>query len=499
LVIKADIKLKTLAYRLPRNIVYHEKNDLPCLVLDYPLKSITLHPFWRDALKLLHSRSFVPLENIIPYVKNLAPDQIEFFFNDLSRKGFLEQEGVSRLTDYPFVSIIIPVRNRPAQIEECLHSLMRLKYPTEKLEIIVVDDASTDHTPQKVAAFPVNLITLKENKQASYCRNFAAHKAQGDILAFIDSDCLADQFWLYELVPAFKDPSLSAIGGIVDSYYVDTPLDRYEQVRSSLIIGQRMRRSSENENFFYVPSCNLLVRRNIFKKLNGFDEDLFVGEDVDFCWRLQDAGYFIEFRPLGKIYHKHRNELKPFSSRRFDYGTSEPMLQQRHPDRSKQMFFPLGASIFWMMAVLAITCNSIFFIMFGAVTIFTDALIKFVGMMQRGVYIPFYKLFFAVFRTYFAFFYHFCAFISRYYLIFSAIIVFLSPLVFMIVLGMHLFVGVTEYFIKKPRLNLFSFLFYFSLEQLSYQLGVWWYCIKNSSFSAINPTITWRYPSRKVG
>ena len=499
MVVKVKIELKTVAYRLPQNIVYHEKNDTSCLVMDYPLKSITLHPFWGIALKLLHSRSFVPLEKIVPHVENLESDQIEFFLNDLSRKGFLEMEGVSKLTDYPFVSIIIPVRNRPAQIEECLHSLMKLEYPTKKLEIIVVDDASIDQTPQKVATFPVNLITLKENKQASYCRNFAASKAQGDILAFIDSDCLADPLWLQELIPAFKDPSLSALGGMVDSYFVNSPLDRYEQVKSSLIIDRRMRRSSKNENFFYVPSCNLLVRSDVFKKINGFEEKLFVGEDVDFCWRLQDAGYQVEFRPLGTVYHKHRNEIKAFSRRRFDYGTSEPMLQQRHPQRNKQMFFPLGASLFWMMVVLTVICNSVFFPILGGITIITDALKRFVGIKRKEIYIPFYKLLIAVFRTYFAFFYHFCAFISRYYLFFSVIIVFVSPLVFAIVLGMHLLVGVTEYFIKKPRLNLFYFLFYFSLEQLSYQLGVWWYCIKHSSFSAINPTIIWRHPAKKTG
>ena len=498
MVTETDRKLKKLAYRLPWNVVCHEKNGLPRLILDYPLKSIALHPSWKVVLKYLQTKSFVPLENIIQLVEEIEPAQVEFFLDDLSRKGFLEQEGIPALTDYPLVSIIIPVRNRPAQIEECLHSLARLKYPSDKIEIIVVDDASTDHTPQKVSAFPVNLITLKENRQAAFCRNLAARKAKGNILAFIDSDCLADPFWLQELVPAFKDPSLSAIGGMVDSYYVDTPLDRYEQVKSSLIISQRNRRSSENENFFYVPTCNLLVRRSIFEKLNGFDEDLFVGEDVDFCWRLQDAGYFIEFRPLGKIYHKHRNELKSFSSRRFDYGTSEPMLQQRHPDRNKQMFFPIGASIFWVLLVLGIVCSSMPFLILGGLVIVTEALSKFAGILQRGIHIPFYKLLLSVIRTYFAFLYHCCAFVSRYYLVFTVFIYFLSPLAFTAIIGMHLFVGTTEYFVKKPRLNFFSFLFYFSLEQLSYQLGVWWYCFKHSSFNAVNPTITWRNPARRA-
>ncbi len=491
--------LKELAYRLPLNVSFYERNGSLQLVKDYPLKVISLHLFWKVVLEHLRGRRpFVPLTEIVSRVTDIETDQVEFFLNDLSRKGFLEQEGVPVPAEYPFVSIIIPVRNRPAQVEECLRSLLELEYPPEKMEIIVVDDASTDRTPQAVAAFPVELITLEKNSQASFCRNLAAKKAQGDILAFIDSDCLADSLWLRELVPAFKDPSLSALGGVVDSYYLDSSLDRYEQVKSSLIIGQRSRRSSANENFFYVPSCNLLVRSDVFTALHGFKEEMFVGEDVDFCWRLQDAGHHVEFRPLGRIYHKHRNALKAFSSRRFDYGTSEPMLQQRHPKRYKQMFFPPGASIFWTMIALAIICHSFFFLIIAAVTMVVDAFHKFTGIRRRGIYLGFDKLLIAVGRTYFAFFYHCCVFISRYYLVFSIPAVFLAPMVFAIIMSMHLLVGLTEYLIKKPRLNPFSFLFYFTLEQLSYQLGVWWYCLKSSSYGSVNPAITWRNPSRKM-
>lgn len=486
------IRSKKLAYRLPRNIAYHENNGSPQLVLDFPLKTISLHPSWRVVVKRLFGGTFIPLENIVPLVKGIGSDKIELFLNDLSRKGFLEQEGLSTLSDYPFVSIVIPVRNRPAQIEACLHSLSQLIYPSEKLEIIVVDDASTDNTPQTVSAFPVRLISLKENKQASYCRNLAAQKARCDILAFIDSDCLADPLWLQELMPAFKDPSLGAVGGIVGSYFVESALDRYEQVKSSLIVGLRARRSSESEKFFYVPSCNLLARRNLFLKLGGFREDLFVGEDVDFCWRLQDAGHHVEFRPAGRVYHKHRNGLRPFCRRRFDYGTSEPLLQQLHPERSKQMVFLPGASLFLCMAVLAIIFESVLLLFLCGITVMMDTLRKFASVTRSSIPIKFPALFLAVIRTYFAFFYHCCAFVSRYYLIWSIFVIPLSPLAFTIIMGMHFFTGVMEYFIKKPRLNLFAFLFYFSLEQFSYQSGVWWRCLKNLSFNAVNPRITWK-------
>ncbi len=115
--------------------------------------------------------------------------------------------------------MIIPVRNRPREIEDCLFSLGKLDYPESKIEIIVVDDASTDHTPQVASEFPVRLISLRDNRQAPYCRNLAAKNAIGEILAFIDSDCLADPFWLKELISAFKDARVAAVGGRVASWF----------------------------------------------------------------------------------------------------------------------------------------------------------------------------------------------------------------------------------------------------------------------------------------
>ncbi len=156
--------------------------------------------------------------------------------------------------EYPAVSVIIPVRNRPAEITACLNSLNRLDYPAEKLEIIVVDDASGDATPEAVIRFPeARLLRMQHHHQASFCRNRAAEAARGDVLAFIDSDCLADPTWLKELVPAFRDTSLGALGGWVDAAFEENGLDRYEKVKSSLKIGAWFKRPNRPNVFFMCP------------------------------------------------------------------------------------------------------------------------------------------------------------------------------------------------------------------------------------------------------
>lgn len=129
--------------------------------------------------------------------------------------------------------MIVPVRNRPEDIQACLDSLTVLDYPAEKLEIIVVDDASEDNTPEVVEQYPdVRLLRMTRHRQASLCRNRAAEIARGEILAFIDSDCLADPAWLKELVPAFLDPSLGALGGLVDA--------AWEEKGSAIALGMHL-------------------------------------------------------------------------------------------------------------------------------------------------------------------------------------------------------------------------------------------------------------------
>lgn len=480
---------KKPAFCLPKGVAFYIREDRFCLVRDFPLKAMTLHPVWIPVFEKFSRDGFVPFETIVSLAKGQAPLEVELFLCRLMRKGFLDQEGIFPHPEPPVVSVIVPVRNRPSEIEECLGSLGRLNYPLERLETIVVDDASNDHTPEIVSRFPVRLIRLKENRQAPYSRNLAGFKAGGEILAFIDSDCMAGPEWLQELVPAFVDRKIGAVGGRVDGYFKESALDRYEEVMSSLIIGRHVRRSTDSDNTFYVPSCNLLVRKSLFLELGGFREELFVGEDVDLCWRMQDRGHHVEFRPVGTVYHKHRNRLGPFFTRRFDYGTSEPLLLKLHPKRAKTMIFPVWGTLFWIGAILGIVKGLVILIPVTGLIALTDTYRKWALARRMQLSIGFFTVFLSVLRGYFNLVYHFSAFVSRYYLVPGAILFPFVPLISAVVLCMHLSVSFVEYALKKPALNSFSFLFYFSLEQVSYQLGVLWGCYRNFSFKAVNPRL----------
>jgi mycofactocin system glycosyltransferase len=483
---------ETSNYRLRPPVRVQEKNGNLFLLSSFPLKAMILNTAWRPALDRLSQRDWVLGEEIFRRTTTTDPLKVESFLEDLVRKGYLEQQGLPALSEFPLISVIVPVRNREQEIAACLESLLRLRYPLEKLDLIVVDDASEDRTPEVVSRFPVRLISVQRRSRASFCRNLGAQHANGDILAFIDSDCLADTLWLRELVPAFREQSIGVVGGGVDSVSAAKALDRYEKVKSPLHMGPWLKRSEGREGFFYVPSCNLLTRKDLFAKLGGFRADLDVGEDVDYCWRVQDTGYRVEYRPAGKIFHRHRNSLRSFGSRRFDYGTSEPLLQQLHRERVKTFLLPPAASLFWVLAFLSLWEAKAVWLVFCGLTVLMDSIAALHQLKTRGIPGRFSETAVAVLRIYLAFFFHACTFVSRYYLLWVPALFLLFPKACAAVVVAHLVNGIGEYWMKRPRLNLFAFLLFFSLEQLSYQAGVWWECARKRFFAPVNPRLSVR-------
>ena len=477
-----------LSYRLSKSTTVRVSDNAVHLVLRYPLKAIAVHMSWHDVLGRLSQEELMPLDELASLLPGISRQKTFLFLNNLVFKGFLERKGIDRRDRYPRVSVIIPVRNRSQEIGECLASLQQLDFPTEQLEIIVVDDASEDDTATEVEKYPVDLIRLKTHQQASYCRNLGARHARGDILAFIDSDCAADPLWLKHLLPAFDDPTLAAVGGRVDSFYEEKRLDFYEKAKSSLMVSHHAKRSKRNDPFFYVPACNFLVRRHVFLEMGGFDVALTVGEDVDLCWRLQKHDHDIEFWPEGVIYHKHRNRLAAFCKRRFDYGTSEPMLQKMHPEKVKQFFMPPIALGFWLLLILLVlTGHSVFGFMAGLLVIGSP-------LIKRHRYKRFnihpVMILSATLRSCVAFAYHLCAFISRYYLVLGFLMLPFISVVSIVVAIMHVIVCLVEYQLKRVNLSLPWFFVFFTLEQSSYQSGVWWGCLCYRNVSCVLPTIT---------
>jgi mycofactocin system glycosyltransferase len=383
----------------------------------------------------------------------------------------------------PFVSIVVAVCNRAGEIGSCIESLLNLNYPRSKYEIIVVDDASEDDTPSVVSRYGVKLIMQEQNLGQSAARNIGVAEARGEIVAFIDSDCIAESGWLRELVPCFQDARNALVGGYVAPYFLDSVLDRYEAAKSPLNMGEDVLTGSGEESDFYVPTCNMLVRRDVYLQTGGLNENLRVGEDVDFCWKLKEKGYRLIYFPQGRVRHKHRNRFAQTFKRRFDYGTSEPVLYARHKAMYKHYpLQPACMAIFFLCAWGLLVRQPLFAL--AAAPIFLCNVLSKKRLYERQIGMPltFKIVLGATVARYFDLLYFLSSYLIRYYLVLMIILALLFMPIIPVVAAVVLLPSISEFFRKRPRLCFPAFLILFLTDQASYQAGVFWGCVKQKSF-----------------
>lgn len=390
--------------------------------------------------------------------------------------------------DWPTVSVIVPVRNRPEALRQCLASLRAVRYPPDRLEVLVVDDASTDETPDVARAAGARLLVLPEPSGQSACRNAGARAARGEILAFTDSDCVVSERWLVDLVGAFADPEVAIVGGLVEGTEGNGVLERYETVFSPLFMGRRVAELGPGRPVGYVPTCNALVRRADFLAVGGFREDLRVGEDVDLCWRLLREGRRGWYLPAGAVEHRHRTRLWPFLVRRAQYATSESWLEAHHVPARKRLVllrWPL-VHLALLLCLPGLGLRPFLGALLAACLVhFLDRLLTF---RRLGSPSPRFALR-AQLRDHLAFWGTLSALASRYYLLPLLLAgTVWSPCLWAAGLALGVS-GFLEYRGRRPRLDIARVLAVRFLEMLAYQLGVYYGCIRHRNHTPVLPRL----------
>ena len=226
-------------------------------------------------------------------------------------------------------SVIVCTRNGGARIANCLRAISEMEGVS--FETIVVDDGSTDNTKEFVAEkFPdVRLLSIPPSG-LSAARNIGAEAATGEILAFTDDDCEPDREWLVRLGRAFLDSEISAAGGPNLPPPARTPIEAV--IRSAP--GAPSHVLFDDTHAEHLPGCNIAVHRAAFDAIGGFDP-IFrtAGDDVDFCWRLSDAGHRLGFVPGAFVWHWRRPSIRAFLKQQTGYGKAEKLLLAKHPVR----------------------------------------------------------------------------------------------------------------------------------------------------------------------
>lgn len=479
------------SFELAENINLKNINEKYFLVCDTPLRYIEINKFLYQKIKVIISEN--GYAKVMNNISENDQGKMTSIVLSLVSKGYLKmkcQLDSLSVNELPFVAIIIPVKNRPQDIFDCLTSLKNVDYPKEKIEVIVIDDGSTDETPDVIRSFAeVRLICNTTSKGPAECRNIGEKEANGEILAFLDSDCTVKEDWLREIIPFFVINQIGAIGGFVDSFYNQSLLDRYEVACSSLNMGKRILFDCQKKSNFYVPSCNLFVKRTVFQEVGGFKIGMHVGEDVDFCWRMRQAGYSLLYLPLGAVYHKHRNILIKMLTRRLEYGTSEAALYSQHAEISKKFSFPLNAGLSFIFFVTGILMQNYIFFSFIFLFGIIDCVQKQKVTNKIFNHLRFRSLLLSVVRSTFAFYYYASFFLVRYYLIPLLIVgLFVTPVLAISIIFI-LIASIVDYTIKKPLLFYPIFVYFYVLEHIAYQTGVILGCVKNRYFSCYLPKL----------
>lgn len=229
------------------------------------------------------------------------------------------------LPSYPKVSVIVCSYNGAPTLDQCLQSLKEVTYPN--FEVILVDDGSKDNTPEIAARHPWIVSIRQENKGLSFARNVGAQAATGEIIAYTDSDCMADPDWLYFLVGTLTSGEFAGVGGP----NISPPAANWIQACVAGAPGGPSHVLLTDVIAEHIPGCNMAFYKWAFDKVGGFDPEYRkAGDDVDFCWRLQQEGQVIAFSPSAIVWHYRRFTLKAFQKQQEGYGEAESLLRFKH-------------------------------------------------------------------------------------------------------------------------------------------------------------------------
>lgn len=250
------------------------------------------------------------------------------------------------------VSIIIPAYNEEKLLPDCLDSLLGVDYPADKMEIIVVDNGSSDRT--RTIAESYGAVVLRDDKRTvSGLRNMGAEAARGEILAFVDADCMVARRWLEAASKYYDDRNVSVWGAAPG-----LPGDA-TWVQSTWII---IRGNSETvQAVSWLESMNLFARRDTFRKAGGFNEALHTCEDVDFCYRMAHYGKIVSDSRIEVIHLGEAATVGEFIAKELWRGSSNLSGVRSHGLSAKEipsLLVPLYFGVFLPLILFVVIISS---------------------------------------------------------------------------------------------------------------------------------------------
>jgi glycosyltransferase involved in cell wall biosynthesis len=279
-------------------------------------------------------------------------------------------------------SIIIPVYNRPNEIDELLESLTKQDF-FDDFEVLIIEDGSTIKSDTIVEKYKSKLnikYFFKENTGAGASRNFGMQRASENYFIILDSDVIVPLQYLSEVKKALEKNFTDAFGGPDAAHESFTSLQKaINYSMTSVLTTGGIRGKKQAIGKFQLRSFNLGMSQKAFSETSGFSK-MKNGEDIDLTFRVWQAGFETQLIEKAFVYHKRRSTIKQFFKQTFGFGTARPKLNKMYPETVKSTYwfpslFIIGIDASLILAILGF--NQLFYLYgFYFLLIFLDSLFQ---------------------------------------------------------------------------------------------------------------------------
>lgn len=235
-----------------------------------------------------------------------------------------------------FYSVIVPVYNRPDEVDELLDSLTKQTY--RNFEVIIVEDGSSilckEITDDYVGRLDIKYFA-KSNSGPGQTRNYGAERSKGDYFIILDSDCILPIDYFTAIEEELKANPADAFGGPDRAHDSFTPMQKaINYAMTSFFTTGGIRGGKKKMDKFYPRSFNMGIKNSVYQRLEGFSKMRF-GEDIDFSIRIFKGGYACRLFPEAWVYHKRRTDLKKFFKQVHNSGIARINLYKKYPESLK--------------------------------------------------------------------------------------------------------------------------------------------------------------------
>lgn len=238
-------------------------------------------------------------------------------------------------------SIIIPVYNRPKEIDDLLTSFLQQNFK-EDYEILIIEDGSTKKSDVILKKYTSKLnikYFYKENSGAGASRNFGMQKATGNYFIILDSDVVLPSHYLTQVNKALQNKYTDAFGGPDTAHKSFTPMQKaINYAMTSFLTTGGIRGKKKGVGKFQLRSFNLGISKKAFLVTQGFS-NMKTGEDIDLTFRLWKQGFQTQLITLAFVYHKRRSTLQQFFKQTCSFGIARPILNRKYPESKKITFW----------------------------------------------------------------------------------------------------------------------------------------------------------------